>query len=200
MVDVAAGSRESRFERHGGLAIVPGPQAEGEANRRQPDFPPRPAFPDVVRLIERVDDRRDAGGCASDGAPHAEGQQSPILSARNLQHLILDDGESLARGDASQGRRNRVEQIGDWDETDEGDHKEERREQREKKVVRELRGKARQLSATTSAKVRFARSFHPMGMRSPCSIQYVAGLRRPVPVVGVNDGASLAGKDASDAS
>src|SRR2546430_5883112 len=60
---------------------------------------PRPAFLDVVGLVERVDDRVDAGRGAPDGPEHAEREQPAVFLVRDLQHLVVDDRDDLARSE-----------------------------------------------------------------------------------------------------
>ena len=110
-------------------------QADGQGERGRFHLPPWSAFIDVVRLVQGVDDCVHAGRCAPDGAEHAEGQQAAVLVVRDLQHLILDDGDDFAGCDPRKCAGDRVEQAAYRDETDHRDQKEQRRKQREHEVV-----------------------------------------------------------------
>src|SRR5262249_48182191 len=95
----------------------------------------------------------------------------------------------------------RVEQTADRDEADEGDEKEERRKQREEEVVPELR---REVQAVVRYQLapRSHRELFPRERNTERAEHQRAPAprRTPVPTVGVNDGASLAGNESADAS
>ena len=194
------GNRGPGHDEHGRSDDEHG-QRHGQADREQPDFPPRPAFVNVVGLVQRVDDRGHAGRGAPDRADHAEGEQAAVLVLGDLDDLLLNEAEHLARRDPGQGRGDRLQQILDRDEGDQREQEQERREEREEKVIGELRRQAQAVVGDdfTSGPPEDLAPSDGNAQRS--EHQWFAGARRsPVPTVGVHEGASLAGNDSADAS
>ena len=176
-------------------------ERDGQPERDQLDLPPWPRFLDVVGLVQRADDRVDAGRGAPDGPEHAQGEQPAVLLVGNLEDLILDDGEHLAGRDAGEVAGDRVEEPRDGKEADDRDEEEQRRKERQEEVVRQLRREAQAVIREDLA-IRARRQLLPGDgdfQRTEHQRTRARSLR-PVPTVGVQDGASLAGNDSADSS
>src|SRR5438105_12990350 len=137
----------------------------------------------------------------SDRAEHAQRQQPAVLLVRDLQRLIHHELQDVVRRHARQRRVDRVQQSRDRNEADQRDEEQQRGEQGEEKIVGELRGEVqtvvRQQLVPGSHRELFPRE------RDAERAQHQrarAPWRTPVPTVGVNDGASLAGNESADAS
>src|SRR6185295_10351206 len=68
--------------------------AESETDRRQTNFPPRPALLNVVGAVERSDNGYEGCGTAPERAGHTECQQPAVFVVGESPHLLLNEVEN----------------------------------------------------------------------------------------------------------
>ena len=124
-----------------------------------------------------------------------------IHSCSDLENLILDDRQHFARRDARQHAGDGVEQAGHWNEADDRGDEEKGGEERQKEIVRQL-GREAQAVVCEDLASRPLQEFGPTEGNSERLQDHRARRDRPspVPTVGVQAGASLAGNESADAS
>jgi hypothetical protein len=115
-------------------------QRDGEPDGHRFHLPPRAAFLNVVRLVQRADNRVHSRRHAPNRAEHAECQKAAVLIARNLENLFLHDIDDVARRHTSEHCGDAADEPADRQEADERDDEQERRKQGQKEIEGELRG------------------------------------------------------------
>jgi hypothetical protein len=137
-----------------------------------------------------------------------ERQQAALLAGRDLRQLIRDDRERLGRDHPAKRREQIVDEGVIRKVARDANQHQEGREEREEEVVRELRRHPETVVLEERLVERAPQNLRPRqrhfrGARAgrPRQCARVGVPAGPVlPVLGVHEGASLAGKDSSDAS
>ena len=112
--------------------------AEGEAEGDQPDLPPRPALVDVVRAVERADNRDECRRTAPQRAGDPEREQPAVVVVGESPHLFLNEFEDLRRNERTERASDVVRDVREGKEAGEREQKQDRRKQRQEEVVGEL--------------------------------------------------------------
>ena len=112
--------------------------AEREADGDESDLPPRPSLFDVVRAVERPDDRDERRRTAPQRTRDTEREQSAVLVVGEPSHLLLDQCEDLRRDERAERATDVVGDVRERKEARECEQKQDGRKQREKEVVRQL--------------------------------------------------------------
>jgi choline dehydrogenase-like flavoprotein len=112
--------------------------AERETDRDEADLPPRASLINVVRAVQRSDDRRQRRGTAPERTGDAEREESAVLVVREPLHLLLNQFEHLRRHERAQRATDVVGNVRERKETRDGEQEQDGRKEREKEVVRQL--------------------------------------------------------------
>jgi hypothetical protein len=108
---------------------------ERQSDRDHPHSPERAVFRDVVRRIERADDRHHRAGAAPQCQQKREGQNAAVVAPRNLGDLIRDDRQHLRRCEPTEDSHDLVHHVVNGKEAGDGDERQECRKQRKEEIV-----------------------------------------------------------------
>jgi hypothetical protein len=112
--------------------------AEREADRDKADLPPCSSLLNVVRAVQRADDRHQRRGTAPERTRDAEREEPAVLVVGKPLHLLLDQFEHLRRHERTERATDFVGNVRERKETRDGEQEQKGRKERKKAVVRQL--------------------------------------------------------------
>ena len=112
--------------------------ADREADRDKADLPPWSSLINVIRAVQRANDRHQRRGTAPERTRDAERQEPAVLVVGKPLHLLLDQFEHLRRHERADRASDVVGNVRERKKTRDGEQEQDGGKECEKEVVRQL--------------------------------------------------------------